>query len=425
MRISLVSEHASPLALLGGVDSGGQNVHVAALACSLAAHGAEVVVHTRRDDRAQPRRVELAPGVVVDRVDAGPPEPLPKDTLAGWMQAFADDLVEQWRSDPPDVVHAHFWMSGLAAVLAGDRTGVPVGLTYHALGAEKRRHQGAEDTSPPGREAVERWLATSVDHVLSTTGQERRTVVAMGADPADVTVVPCGVDLERFCPDGPAHPARSTARVRIGCVGRLVPRKGIADVIRALVALPDAELLVAGGPPLPTLDDDPGAVELRCIAVGCGVADRVRFLGAVERDDVSALLRSCDVVCCCPWYEPFGLVAVEAMACGVPVVASDVGGLAETVVHGRTGLHVSVRSPDAIAAAIGALTADGARHAEMAPAARARAEAYGWDDIGARTLEVHRRLMLTGRTRRASEPPPWWDQRLATAPEPLDGRVAS
>lgn len=409
MKISLVSEHASPLALLGGVDAGGQNVHVAALARSLAADGAEVVVHTRRDDPALPRRVEFSPGVVVDHVDAGPPEPLSKDLLAGWMDAFADDLVDQWRSDRPDVVHAHFWMSGLAAVSAGDRMAVPVAMTYHALGAEKRRHQGADDTSPPGRVAVEAWLARSVDHVVATTAHEAATVIDMGADPDDVTVIPCGVDLGRFGARGPLAPVRRSGRTRIVCVSRLVPRKGIADVIRALASIPDAELLVAGGPPQAMLDSHEQARALRAIAEECGVADRVEFLGAVERDAVPALLRSADVVCCCPWYEPFGLVAVEAMACGVPVIASRVGGLAETVVDGRTGVLVPPRDPGAIADAVRTVVDDGRRKSAMADAACMRAASYGWEHIGRRTMELYGSLSSSPARPALCEPPAWYE----------------
>src|SRR3954451_16422995 len=145
MRIAMVSEHASPLAVLGGVDAGGQNVHVAALACALARHGDEVVVHTRRDDPTLPPRVTLAPGVEVDHVDAGPPTEIPKDALLPYMDAFADDLREQWEADPPDVVHAHFWMSSISALDATDGR-IPVVQTFHALGSVKRRHQGARDT---------------------------------------------------------------------------------------------------------------------------------------------------------------------------------------------------------------------------------------------------------------------------------------
>src|SRR4051794_6406630 len=147
----MVSEHASPLAVLGGVDAGGQNVHVAALATYLARRGMEVVVHTRRDDPSLPRRVRLAPGVEVDHVDAGPPEPLPKDELLTHMGAFGDQLADAWASERPSVVHSHFWMSALAALEAASELGIPVAHTFHALGVVKRRHQGVEDTSPEGR----------------------------------------------------------------------------------------------------------------------------------------------------------------------------------------------------------------------------------------------------------------------------------
>jgi glycosyltransferase involved in cell wall biosynthesis len=406
MKVSLVSEHASPLALLGGVDAGGQNVHVAALAEALAALGAEVVVHTRRDDPALPRRVRFAPGVVVDHVDAGPPEPIPKDALARWMDAFADDLADQWATDRPDVVHAHFWMSGIAAVEAGDRAPVPVALTYHALGAEKRRHQGRADTSPPGRVAVEAWLARAVDRVVATTAHEARAVASMGALDADVSIVPCGVDLERFQAPG-RRLLPPAGRTRVACISRLVPRKGTADVIRALVDLPDAELLVAGGPPQAMLHEDREAEALRHLAEEVGVADRMRFLGAVDRADVPALLRSVDVVCCCPWYEPFGLVAVEAMACGVPVVATRVGGLAETVIDGRTGALVPPHDPAAIAAAVRWVVGD-ERRARLAEAACARARAYAWPRIAARTAAVYEQMVAAGR-RHCTEPiPPWY-----------------
>ena len=168
MRIALVSEHASPLAALGGVDAGGQNVHVAALAEAVARRGAQVVVHTRRDDPDLPERVEMAPGVVVHHVDAGPPRPIPKDELLPHMDAFAEQLVAAWRADRPDVVHAHFWMSGYAALKAAGRLGIPVVHTFHALGVVKRRHQGARDTSPPGRLVLEEGIVAQVDRILAT-----------------------------------------------------------------------------------------------------------------------------------------------------------------------------------------------------------------------------------------------------------------
>ncbi len=171
MRIDMVSEHASPLAVLGGVDAGGQNVHVAALSEHLARLGNRVRVYTRREAPADlvPERRELCPGVEVVQVPAGPPEPLAKDDLYPLMDEFGRWLELDWRRHGrPDVVHAHFWMSGLAALQAGRAAGVPVALTFHALGSVKRRHQGAADTSPGVRVGQERALAAAVDLVIAT-----------------------------------------------------------------------------------------------------------------------------------------------------------------------------------------------------------------------------------------------------------------
>ena len=164
----MVSEHASPLAVLGGVDAGGQTVHVAALASALGARGDDVVVHTRRDDPDLPRRVPLAPRVAVDHVDAGPPCEVPKDKLAPYMAAFADELREQWADDPPDIVHSHFWMSAVAALDAARHLGIPVVHTFHALGVVKRRHQGDKDTSPPHRIETEARVAGACDRIVAT-----------------------------------------------------------------------------------------------------------------------------------------------------------------------------------------------------------------------------------------------------------------
>jgi D-inositol-3-phosphate glycosyltransferase len=390
----MVSEHGSPLAVLGGVDAGGQNVHVAGLARGLARQGVEVVVHTRRDDPSQPRRVEFAPGVFVDHVTAGPAAPLPKDDLLPYMAAFARNLRDGWERERPDVVNSHFWMSGLAALDAGRAVGVPVAHTYHALGVVKRRHQGPGDTSPRARFGIERRLALSVDRVVATTFDERRELVAMGASPHRVTVVPCGVDLDRFRPDGPAAP-RSPGVHRVVVVSRMVERKGIGNVIAAMAELPGVELLIAGGPPAGFVDADPEAQRILALAADLGVGDRVVLLGGVAREEVPALLRSADVVACCPWYEPFGLVAVEAMACGVPVVATAVGGLAETIDDGRTGMLVQPRSPSSIAAALRSVLSDERRRRAMGRAGGERARRYGWDRIASENLNVAIELVAT------------------------------
>jgi D-inositol-3-phosphate glycosyltransferase len=402
MRIAMVSEHASPLAVLGGADAGGQNVHVAALSTALARRGAEVVVHTRRDDPALPARVAFAPGVSVEHVDAGPPAPIPKDRMLPYMDEFAVQLRRSWWAEPPDVVHAHFWMSGLAALAAGRPLGLPLVQTFHALGVVKRRHQGAKDTSPPGRVREERRLAGAADRIVATCSDEVFELVRMGADLRRITIVPCGVDLGLFRPDGPAEP-RDPGRLRLLVVSRLVERKGIGNVITALAELPGTELLVAGGPPAGQLAEDPEARRLAALAERLGLADRVRLRGQVKPGDLPALYRSADLVVCVPWYEPFGIVPLEAMACGVPVVASAVGGLADSVVDGVTGVHVPARRPDLLAAALGGLLADPARRAALGAAGVRRARRYGWDRIAGGTLDAYAGVVagMPGQARRA------------------------
>jgi type III pantothenate kinase len=389
MRIAMVSEHASPLAVLGGVDAGGQNVHVAALATELAGQGAEVVVHTRRDSPALPRRVPLAPGVEVDHVDAGPPAELPRDELLPLMEAFAADLARAWRRERPDVVHAHFWMSGHAALLAARELGIPVVQTFHALGVVRRRHQGAKDTSPPQRAEVEQQVLRRADHVVATCSDEVFELLRLGASRARVTVIPCGVDLATFTPEGRRAPRRAGLR-RIVSLGRLVERKGVGNVISALAAVPDAELLIAGGPPREGLASDPEARRLGDLAREHGVRERVTLLGRLPREQAAALLRSADVVVCVPWYEPFGIVPLEAMACGTPVVAAAVGGMIDTVVDGATGVHVPPRDPERLAEALQTLLEDPERCAAYGRAGVDRARRrYGWPRIAAATLDVY------------------------------------
>jgi D-inositol-3-phosphate glycosyltransferase len=395
MRIAMVSEHASPLAVLGGVDAGGQNVHVAALATALGHRGDTVVVHTRRDDLALPRRVPLGCGVEVDHVDAGPPTEVPKDELLPHMEAFAAELREQWAATRPDVVHAHFWMSALAALEAARLLGIPVVQTFHALGTVKRRHQRDRDTSPPERLEIEERIARGVDRIVATCSDEVFELLPMGADRHRITVVPCGVDLDRFTADGPAE-QRSAGRQRLVAASRLVERKGLGDAIAALADVPNAELHVAGGPDAAALDADPEAKRLRALAARIGVGDRLILRGRVERDALPALLRSADAVVCVPWYEPFGIVPLEAMACAVPVVATAVGGQIDSIVHGVTGLHVPPRQPAALAAALRDLLADEALRAELGRHGRRRARRYDFDRIATATRNVYQGVVSRG-----------------------------
>src|SRR5581483_9063099 len=237
----------------------------------------------------------------------------------------------------------------------------------------KRRHQAEKDTSPRERLAEEHALVAGAHHIVATCTDEVRELLALGADADRVSVVPCGVDLRLFRPDGPRERRPRPRRHRVAVVGRLVERKGIADVIAALPALPDVELVVAGGPEAAALPRDPEAARLLRLACTLGVADRVELRGRIGRRDVAALLRSADVVACVPWYEPFGIVPLEAMACGVPVVAAAVGGLTDTVVDGVTGLHVPARRPEAIAAAVASLLRAPRLRAALGAAGAARA----------------------------------------------------
>jgi glycosyltransferase involved in cell wall biosynthesis len=388
MRIAMVSEHASPLAAVGGVDAGGQNVHVEALSRALARAGHDVTVYTRRDSADLPDQVRTADGVVVDHLHAGPPEPLPKDDLLPVLGELSTSLFARLAAAPPDLVHAHFWMSGLAALAATRELDVPVVQTFHALGVTKRRFQGRQDTSPPVRIRMERALARDVERIVATSTDEVSELLRIGAVRNRITVVPSGVDIEQFGPDGPV--AEKGHRPRLLCIGRLVPRKGFDTVIRALAAVPDAELVIAGGPDADGLAADPEAARLTRLAQQFGVADRVRLVGAVARPDVPALLRSADLVVCTPWYEPFGIVPLEAMACGVPVVATAVGGFLDTVVDGATGRLVPPRAPDRLAAAIRKLLAEPFWREAYGTAGVDRARSrYSWDRIAAGTLAVY------------------------------------
>jgi D-inositol-3-phosphate glycosyltransferase len=391
LTISLVSEHASPLAVLGGVDAGGQNVHVAALASALADLGHRVTVHTRRDDPGLPDYVPLRAGVTVHHVTAGPPGPLPKDELLPFMEEFGSRLAGRWADRPPDVVHSHFWMSGVAALLGAGGLGVPVVHTYHALGTVKRRHQGSLDTSPAQRIEVETEVGADADRIVATCRDEVSELAAMGLPTGHVRVIPCGVDTARFTPHGAA--VARPLRPRLLVVGRLVPRKGIDTAIAVLARMPRAELVVLGGPPSRELATDQEARRLRELAERAGVADRFVMLGGVPSDWMPRLLRSADVVLCPARYEPFGIVPLEAMACGVPVVATAVGGHLDSVADGVTGRLVPPDDPTAMAVAAAELIVDRTQRTAYGLAGRRRAvDRFGWSRVAAATAEVYGEL---------------------------------
>jgi glycosyltransferase involved in cell wall biosynthesis len=313
------------------------------------------------------------------------------------MPAFTAWLARRWALNRPDVAHAHFWMSGMAALTAAAWLAVPVVQTFHALGTVKRRWLGAADTSPGERVAAEREIGRRAAAIIATCSDEVRELTAMGVPADRITVVPCGVDLTLFRPDGPAtrHSDQDGRPVtaQVLTIGRLVPRKGVDTIIEALPRVPHARLVVAGGEP-----GDDEWLRLRALASASGLAARVRLIGGVARDEVPALMRSARIVVSVPWYEPFGMVPVEAMACGVPVVASAVGGHLDTVTG--CGVLVPPRRPHALAKALRDLLTQPELRASLATAGLRRVRTrYGWPQVAGRTESVYRGLIgeRTGR----------------------------
>jgi D-inositol-3-phosphate glycosyltransferase len=391
VQIALISEHASPLAAIGGVDAGGQNVHVAELAAGLARLRHNVTVFTRRDSSG-PERVTTLAGYDVVHVPAGPPRPLAKDDLWAHMPEFAAGLWQRLDPDPPDLLHAHFWMSAWAAAEVSRQLQVPTLITFHALGTVKQRYQGVADTSPAERIAVETQVGRAADQILATCRDEVIELIRLGIDRRKISIVPCGVDVEQFTPAMEddavkVHRAARRCEHRLVSVGRLVRRKGFDTIIDAMPQLPGAELVIVGGQ---EDSPEPERDRLRALARRRRVARRVRLIGQVPHREMPAMLRSADVVICAPWYEPFGIVPLEAMACGVPVVASAVGGLQDTVVDSVTGLLVPARDPVALAEAVTSLIDDPVRRREFGKAGRERAQLrYTWSRVAAATASVY------------------------------------
>ncbi|MGW0246479.1 glycosyltransferase [Nocardia goodfellowii] len=390
MKIAMVAECASPLTELTGGTASGRSVAVAALAAALVRAGHEVTVYTRRQDPHTRSEVPAREGYRVVHVPAGPPTPLARDQILPHLGEFGTFLRKHWALRRPDVVHAHFWMSALAAELAARSHGLPVVVSFHGLGTVKRRFHGLADTSPRPRIRFERLIATRATQVLATCTDEVVELSRMGVPRFRISVVPGGVDLGTFTPDGGAATRRQPHRVL--AVGRLVRRKGFDLAVRTLAELPDTELVIAGGAIGDDLDDDAETRRLRRLAVDYGVAERFRMLGPVSHSAMPRLYRSADVTLCTSWYEPFGLVPLEAMACGTPVVATAVGGMLDTVVDGVTGRLVAPPEPATLARAVRALLDDPIQRRSWGAAGAERVrERYSWDRIAADTVATYER----------------------------------
>ncbi|MEV0297409.1 glycosyltransferase [Nocardia sp. NPDC050710] len=391
MKIAMVSAHASPLAEPGSPAAGGRNVHVAALSAALVRAGHQVTVYTRRDDPHIRTEVVTREGYLVVHVPAGPPKPLPRDQILRHLGEFGTFLRRHWSLYPVDMVHAHFWISALAAELAAREHRLPVIVSFHGLGTVVRRHEGLADTSPRSRIRFERLIALRAAHVLASCSEEAAELARMGLPRLRASIVPGGVDPAAFTGDGSA--ASTGARHRLLAVGRLSRRKGFELAVRALAELPGTELVIAGSAVGDALDDDAEGRRLRRIASEYGVQERFRLLGPVSHIGMPRLYRSADVVLCTPQYEPFGLVPLEAMACRRPVVATAVGGMLDTVVDGVTGRLVASPDPDGIARAVRPLLEDRTLRETWGAAGDDRARSrYGWDRIAAATLHAYHRV---------------------------------
>jgi D-inositol-3-phosphate glycosyltransferase len=385
-RIALISEHASPLAspfgILGGVDSGGQNVYVGQLAKQLAAMGYAVDIFTRRENALLPEVADWVEGVRIVHVPAGPAIAVRKEDLLPFMPEFTAYVLQFFqRHHSYDLIHANFWMSGLVAADIKRSLKIPFVITFHALGRVRRLHQGKADEFPDERFAIEDRIIAEADAIIAECPQDREDLCTLySADPKRITSIPCGFNPTEFEPL-----SKTLARIALGLpaeerlllqLGRIVPRKGIDAVIRALGYLVQrhqtpARLIIVGGDRVggdraggngargngQNLDARIAAEvsRLQAIAVEMGVSERVTFVGHQGREVLKYYYSAADIFVTTPWYEPFGITPVEAMACGTPVIGSRVGGVKFTIKDGETGYLVPPNDSDAIATKISEL----------------------------------------------------------------------
>lgn len=398
-RVAVLSVHTSPLEQPGTGDGGGLNVYVLQVARRLASRGVAVDVFTRRTSPHQPEVVEVADGLRVIRVTAGPPQPVAKDDLTNHLCSFALAMLRE-HAPIYDVIHAHYWMSGWVARRVADRWDVPFVQTFHTLGVLKNATLAPGDVpEPPLRLAAERRIARAADKVVGLTcGEARLLHRTFGLSGADIAVVPAGVDLDVFSPaEEPGVPPVSVAAdlpegegPLLLFVGRLQPLKGPDIAVRTLAevrrTVPDARLLVVGGSS-GNGNGRTGPADLLELAGQLGVTDAVRVVPARPQERLADLYRAADVVLAPSRSETFGLVALEAQACATPVVAADVSGLAYVVRAG--GVRVQGHDPvEHAAAVVDVLTTPG-RAQELGREGRRTAASASWDRTVDRLLGVY------------------------------------
>lgn len=396
-ELAVLSLHSSPLAQPGTGDSGGMNVYVRELAASLAQSGVATTVFVRRWADHLPREVHVEPGFRVVHVDAGAPD-LPKEGLAETVPAFVDGVAAELAERPVDVLHANYWLSGVAGHRLKHQLDLPLVSTFHTLARVKA---DTGDPEPQRRIDAEAEVVGCSDVILANSAEEVAALRTLyGADPSRIEVVAPGVEHAFFSPGD-----RAGARRALGLgdhpvllfVGRIQPLKGLPVAVGALAQLPDprAELVVVGGPSGP--DGDAELAQVLALADALGVRHRIRFVPPQPHHLLSTYYRAADVVVVPSRSESFGLVALEAAACGTPVVAAAVGGLRTLVDHGRTGLLVDRRDPAAFAEAVGAILADPAWAGRLGAAAARRARGYTWSIAAGRLRRLYADLALRAR----------------------------
>jgi len=404
-RIAMISEHASPLAVAGSIDSGGQNIHVAELSKQLARQGWLVDVFTRRDQAILPEVLHWQPGVRVIHLDAGPARAVAKEALLPFMAQFGAGLERWFAREHYLLAHAHFFMSGVAARAPAARRGLPLIMTFHALGRVRRLHQGDSDGFPDSRGDIESRLIRDADRVIAECPQDHEDLRTLYNAPAHkLDVVPCGCDLKQLHPED-----MDEARLRLGwprnafCLlqlGRLVPRKGVDNVILAVAALKrrfriEAQLFVVGGNSFhPSAEATPEIGRLSGLVEQHGLQGQVHFVGRRDQADLHHYYAAADAFVTTPWYEPFGMTPLEAMACARPVIGADVGGIRSTVVDGETGFLVPPHQPEQVAERLAILARTPALGLRLGQAGRRRVERhYSWKRVALEIAVVYQRAM--------------------------------
>ena len=390
LTVAMLSVHTCPLAALGGKETGGMNVYVRELARALARMGAGVDVFTRSQNPAIPRVVRLADRARVIHLPAGPEAPMARERIYHHLDEFAAG-VEAWRLADGveyDVLHGHYWLSGVVGLALRARWGVPLVQMFHTLGALKNGAAVAAEREPALRVAEERRIVGAADRLVAANVIEQDGLVAAyGADAERVAVIPCGVDTDLFTP-GDTAAARAALGLEAGplllYVGRIAPIKGLETLLDAVGCLrgagTPARLIVVGGEADEPADGHEADVRRRAAALGLG--DAVTFVGAQPQERLRDWYVATDVTVLPSYYESFGMVALEAMACGSPVVASRVGGLQTTVRDGVTGLLVPEQDPCALAETITRVLGDGALRWRLGREGLRWAAQHRWPCVG-------------------------------------------